>query len=409
MSDLSQRERELLTELAALRRRMAREETKEFDDAARTIAALATKTTPVDADAVVITDSAASDAPKRTTWTNIKAALLTYFSALFAVLGGTAGGQTLKGGTASGENLTLMSTNHATKGIIVLGASAYDEVNNRFGLKITNPAADFEAASTATSASRGILVGQYNSGAQGALFIFRKARNTRASPNVVVTGDFAGVFFSDVHDGTNYVRSAGFGFRVNGTVATGSVPQDLIISVGSAEAGSLDNERVRVNSVGDVGIGTIGTTPAARMHIIEDTLGDPVQRLQSTATNDDPTEIVYQGRVATTNNTVTTLLTLTVPSSATYAVEVSVVARRTGGSAGTAEDGAHYILRGVYQNVAGTATIIGTVVQTVVGESQVGWDATLDTTGATVRVRVTGATNNNITWHCTARVWFAGS
>ena len=50
------------------------------------ITALATKTPPVDADAVVITDSAASDAPKRTTWANIKATLKTYFDTLYVDL-----------------------------------------------------------------------------------------------------------------------------------------------------------------------------------------------------------------------------------------------------------------------------------------------------------------------------------
>jgi hypothetical protein len=52
------------------------------------ITALATKTTPVDADAVVITDSAASDAPKRTLWSNIKATLKTYFDTLYVALTG---------------------------------------------------------------------------------------------------------------------------------------------------------------------------------------------------------------------------------------------------------------------------------------------------------------------------------
>lgn len=58
------------------------------------ITALATKTTPVDADAVVITDSAASDAPKRTTWTNIKATLKTYLDTLYVAL---TGAQTIAG------------------------------------------------------------------------------------------------------------------------------------------------------------------------------------------------------------------------------------------------------------------------------------------------------------------------
>ncbi len=109
--------------------------------------------------------------------------------------------------------------------------------------------------------------------------------------------------------------------------------------------------------------------------------------------------------VTTTNGTQTTLHTFTVPTSTTYAVEVHVVARRTGGTSGTAEDGAYYILRAVYKNAGGTATIIGSVNQTLIGESQAGWNATLDTTGSTVRVRVTGAANNNIAWLMVANVY----
>lgn len=52
---------------------------------------------------------------------------------------GRAGGQTLTGGTASGENLTLMSTAHATKGNIVFGNSAYAEATNALGLNGATP------------------------------------------------------------------------------------------------------------------------------------------------------------------------------------------------------------------------------------------------------------------------------
>lgn len=49
------------------------------------INAAATKATPVDADTVVITDSAASNALKRVTWANIKATLKTYFDSLYVL------------------------------------------------------------------------------------------------------------------------------------------------------------------------------------------------------------------------------------------------------------------------------------------------------------------------------------
>jgi hypothetical protein len=56
-----------------------------------------------------------------------------------AVLSGRSGGQTLNGGTAASENLTLKSTSHATKGKIIFGTSAYDEANNRLGIGTTSP------------------------------------------------------------------------------------------------------------------------------------------------------------------------------------------------------------------------------------------------------------------------------
>ena len=69
---------------------------------------------------------------------------------------GIAGGTTLIGGTAASENLTLSSTSNATKGKILFGTSAYDEVNNRLGILTTSPTYQLENAggTAATSAIR---------------------------------------------------------------------------------------------------------------------------------------------------------------------------------------------------------------------------------------------------------------
>ena len=47
-------------------------------------AAITNKDTPIDADSIIYTDSAASNAAKRITWTNIKVFLKTYFGTLYA-------------------------------------------------------------------------------------------------------------------------------------------------------------------------------------------------------------------------------------------------------------------------------------------------------------------------------------
>jgi len=65
----------------------------------------------------------------------------------FFILAGQSGGQTAIGGTGSGNNLTLKSTSHATKGKIIFGnagTSAYDEVNERFGIGTASPSVAFD-------------------------------------------------------------------------------------------------------------------------------------------------------------------------------------------------------------------------------------------------------------------------
>ncbi len=63
-----------------------------------------------------------------------------------------AAGYTLFGNSISGGTLTLSSTSHATKGKILFGTSAYDEVNNRLGIGQTTPTAILHLkAGTATA------------------------------------------------------------------------------------------------------------------------------------------------------------------------------------------------------------------------------------------------------------------
>ena len=53
---------------------------------------------------------------------------------------GSLGGQTVIGGTAAGDDLTLSSTSNATKGNIIFGNSVYDQTNNRLGIGTNAPA-----------------------------------------------------------------------------------------------------------------------------------------------------------------------------------------------------------------------------------------------------------------------------
>lgn len=143
--------------------------------------------------------------------------------------------------------------------------------------------------------------------------------------------------------------------------------------------------------------------------IAQQTINNEVFRLQSTATNDDPSDKFYQGRVATTDATVTTINTIAIPVTTTVQLAATVRARRTGGVSGTAEDGAGYVIYATYKNVAGTATLIGAVNTVHSAESQAGWDCTFTVSSGNVLLRVTGAVDNDVTWHSTVIVSQVGS
>jgi len=115
--------------------------------------------------------------------------------------------------------------------------------------------------------------------------------------------------------------------------------------------------------------------------------------------------ITIEGYVTTTDATVTTVATIPIPASTSVLMEIHVVARRTGGIAGAAEDGAGYMIQALYKNVAGTATLIGLGNLDFSAESQGAWNVSQSPSGGDVLVRVTGAVDNNVSWHCSVTIW----
>lgn len=112
---------------------------------------------------------------------------------------------------------------------------------------------------------------------------------------------------------------------------------------------------------------------------------------------------VFQAQTTTTDATATTMQSITVPTDSALLIIAKVVGRRTGGASGSNGDAASYIRTARYKNVGGTVTING--LQTdYTSEDQLGWNSTLDVSGTSARIRVTGAANNNITWTVTYEV-----
>lgn len=285
----------------------------------------------------------------------------------YLLLAGRAGGQVAYGGTAANEDLTLEGTSHATKttSYVILQPTAG---NVGIGIPIPEAPLHVQTATTTTFKLR-------SGGAVGVGRAFIQLLRGASGAE-------------DGWDLSTNVSQADDEFSIRQLAA------------------SAATVRLTMLKGGNLGL---GISPLAAIHVLQATLGSVVQRLQSTATNDDTIEDVVQARVATTDATVTTLHTFTIPASTTYAIDMHVVARRTGGASGTAEDGAYYVINAVFKNVAGVATAIGANSLQVSEESQAGWACVIDVTGATARARVTGAVGNNITWHLTARVYAVSS
>lgn len=138
---------------------------------------------------------------------------------------GVSGGQLAIGGTASGNNLTLSSTTHGTKGKILFGTSAYNEATNFLGIGTSSPAFGIDLVGT-DAASAGKTATIYSNDAVGSAVNGRKARGTSGTPAAAQSGDllasFGGIgygtsFSSDLNGGIDVRASENFSGSAKGT------------------------------------------------------------------------------------------------------------------------------------------------------------------------------------------------
>lgn len=105
-------------------------------------------------------------------------------------------------------------------------------------------------------------------------------------------------------------------------------------------------------------------------------------------------------KLSTTDATPTQITSFAIPDYTTMLVEAKVVARRTGGSAGTDEDGLAYVLKAAFKNVAGTATQIGATETIIAAKDNAAWGVAFDVNSDDIIIEVTGDTDNDIDWIC---------
>ena len=171
------------------------------------------------------------------------------------------------------NNRLLLSAATGTSGVAINTSVASTDIvfgiNNveaarisssrNFGIGTSTPQSKLHVANVSTAYPWGIVNAQHDDAVSGALFVGRKSRGTPTAPTAVQNGDIGATFASDFYDGTSYVAPGYFGYVVDNSVSTGSVPAAFTIRTGG---GSFGLERLRVTSAGNVGIGG-DTTPDA--------------------------------------------------------------------------------------------------------------------------------------------------
>ncbi len=95
-------------------------------------------------------------------------------------------------------------------------------------------------------------------------FVSRKARGTQAAPTTVQVGDHTGFFLGQGYDGNSFENIGHIQFEVDTTPSDGVIPGRIVFETSNA-AGAI-TERMRLDSFGNLGIGT--TTPTTKLDII---------------------------------------------------------------------------------------------------------------------------------------------
>ncbi|ARA72241.1 YapH protein [Kaumoebavirus] len=314
---------------------------------------------------------------------------------------------TTSAGTANGilKVGTIDATQYRLGGITVL---SFPATNNGFiGTFVTHTVSGARNLGIAPQAMTAIASGNDNVGVG---FAAGKAITT-GSNNALYGSNAANVLVGG--SGNTIIGTSSAPALVTGSNNT-ALGYGVVMSNGISNSIAIGaNASVTASNTTVIGnASTTACTIFGTISFTQGTIGNNVLTLQSTAgVGDNPSEQVYQNKAQTTDATITTIHTFAVPASSVITLDITVVARRTGGTAGTTGDSAAFKLFASYKNISGTVSIVGgtDAIPEKRGAGDQAWDVDLTISGTNVLLRATGAVNNNISWVMTGRYYALSS
>ncbi len=169
--------------------------------------------------------------------------------------------------TILGANVTGLSSTLSNNIIIADGAGNQRinvDASGNIGIGTTTP----EYTIDLVGVGKVLAVRDFqNTSAGGGFIRLMHARGTPDAPLVVGSDDRLGAVVFHGYDGSSFLTNATIEARVDGVVATGSVPSSLRFFTTEVGAGSRV-ERMTINNSGNIGIGT--TTPTSKLTVAGD-------------------------------------------------------------------------------------------------------------------------------------------